>query len=103
MGTARFGTDAPNLSTVMETFWAALGGALVGGIASTFGALIVSKRTQTRTYRARIYDEHLPELTPAHRPHTAESGFSDLQSHQLDTYGWPRGRWAGYSQGRRAS
>jgi hypothetical protein len=47
----------------METFWAALGGALVGGIASTLGSLIVSKRTQTRTFRARIYDELLPELT----------------------------------------
>lgn len=46
----------------MEAFLAALAGALIGGAASTLGALIVSRRGQVREHRVRIYDELMPQL-----------------------------------------
>lgn len=44
----------------LDAFYAALAGALVGGLATALGSLIVSKRGATRAQRARIYDELLP-------------------------------------------
>ena len=46
----------------MDAFLAALAGALVGGAASTIGALVVSRRGQVREHRVRIYDELMPSL-----------------------------------------
>ena len=46
----------------METFGAALLGALVGGFAAMVGSLFVARWQSTRIYRIRIYDELLPPL-----------------------------------------
>jgi hypothetical protein len=46
----------------VETFGAALLGALVGGFAAMVGSLFVARWQSTRTYRIRIYDDLLPPL-----------------------------------------
>ncbi len=49
-------------------FWAALAGALVGGVAALWSGLIVNRRQVTREYRVKIYDDLLPELRTGIHP-----------------------------------
>jgi hypothetical protein len=43
-------------------FWAALAGAVVGGVASLVGSVLVNRREHVRLARMRLHDELVPAL-----------------------------------------